>query len=107
MCDLPGRVLLQCMQRMVEVTLRHAVLLWIGGELEQVIGAPSHQHSAMWSKQGGQRVHQGSRVSAQGVELFSGGTIVGQELLGDVACADRQRSRQGWSWACAQDDLGA
>src|SRR5260370_4652211 len=42
MCDLPGRVLLQCMQRMVTVTLRHPVLLWIGGQLAHVIGAPSH-----------------------------------------------------------------
>ena len=81
------------MQRMVEVSLRQAKLLWIGSELEQVIGAPSHQHGALWSKYEWQRVHQGSRVNLQGFELFFGGRIMSQKLLRHVACAGRQRVR--------------
>jgi hypothetical protein len=95
------------MQRMVEVIVCQPVLLWIGGELEQVIGTASHQHGALWGKHHGQHVHQGSRMCAQGLEFLFGGRIMGQELPGHVARADGKRVRESGRWPLTQDGLCA
>src|SRR5712692_5226866 len=84
-----GRFPLQFMQSLVETILCHNELLWIGGELKQVIGTATHKNSTLTGKREGKFVHEGSDVICQSLNLFFGGRIVGQELLRHIACANR------------------
>src|SRR6266446_5976003 len=104
---LPGRFPLQFMQSLVEIILCHNELLWIGGELKQVISTATHKNSTLAGKHDGKFVHEGSDVICQSLNLFFGGRIVGQELLRHVACANRQTYGKGWRWTVALDHLRA
>src|SRR5690348_7542029 len=95
------------MQSMMEIIARHYELLWVGGELKQVIRTATHKNGALWCKHDWQRIHLGRDVIIQGLYLFFGGRIMGQELLRHIACANRQRFRKGWCWTFALNSLCA
>jgi hypothetical protein len=70
--------------------MHHDLFRWVGDELEESVGTSTHQYGAAQGKHDWQRGYLGSDVSLERLNLFFRGRIVFQELLGHIACADRE-----------------